>query len=315
MGFGLTFWFRETVFGWLIAPANGLLSPHEGGLPVYTSLTEPLGVTLKVSFWSGLVVAFPVAVLSIYFLARPKLSHRQRRTVAIYLPVLVGLFLAGNAFSYWVILPAGIQFLVDFADGMAVPTIRISEYTKLALRLIFFTGLIFEIPAVMFVLAKARIVTHERFTNIHWLIPFAFSLIFGGLITPSFDIPNMLMIAVPIYVLWRFGLLMAWLAEPGNGSLMLRFIKRIVVGILRRVAVVLVLVPSLAVGLIYVIVLSFVFVWDGHLSSEVPSRRKAWVDRVYARLRGLLAKVSLLRKGRPQVWVDCYEATAPERDG
>jgi len=76
----------------------------------------------------------------------------------------------------------------------------------------------------------------------------------------------------------------------------IRRIKALLVGILRRIAVVLVLVPSLLVGVIYVIALSFVFVWDGHLSTGTPSRGRAKLDRTYGRLIAIIARVAKLSR-------------------
>jgi hypothetical protein len=104
------------------------------------------------------------------------------------------------------------------------------------------------------------------------------------------------LVAIPIIVLYEVGLLLAWLAQPRKGRLVIRRIKALLVGILRRAAVVLVLVPSLLVGVIYVIALSFVFVWDGHLSTGTPSRGRARLDRTYGRLIAIIARVAKLSR-------------------
>jgi sec-independent protein translocase protein TatC len=111
-----------------------MLSPHDGGLPVYVTLTEMMGATIRLSFHGGLIAAFPVAVLSIYYLVRPVLNRRQRRTVGLFLPLILLLFLGGNAFAYYVLLPAGVQYLIAFGDGVAVPVITISSYMNLSME-------------------------------------------------------------------------------------------------------------------------------------------------------------------------------------
>ena len=279
-GAGLTWYFRVTIFNWLIAPADGMLSPHEG-LPIYTSPTEILGVTISLALKGGVVAALPVLVLTIFYLVSPLISRHERRVVALFLPLILLSFLAGNAFAYFVMLPVGIAFLLHFGEGIAVPTIRISEYLGLVLTMIFWLGVIFELPLLMFLFAKLRVVSYQRFKRVRKFVPPA-AIILSAIITPTMDIVNQLMVAVPIVVLYEVGLMLAWLAQPGKWSLVIRKLKALLIGILRRFLVVLLLVPLLVVGLIYEIAKLFVDMWDGHL--DTPSRDRAWVDRAYKRL-------------------------------
>ena len=280
-GAGLTWYFRVTIFGWLIAPADGMLSPHQG-LPIYTSPTEILAVTIRLAILGGLVCATPVLVGTVFYLVRPLLKRNERRLVALFLPAALLAFLAGTSFAYFVLLPVGIAFLLSFGEGVAVPTIRISEYLGLALSLLWWLSVIFELPLVMLLLAKLRLVSYQRFKRIHkFVIPAA--IIISAILTPTMDIVNQLLLAGPIIILYEVGLTLTWLGQPGKGRL---------VGILRRVAVVLILAPSLLIGLIYVIALSFVFVWDGHLSTGTPSRAADRLDGVYMKLLALIARMA-----------------------
>ena len=294
VGAGLTWYFRVMIFGWLIAPADGMLSPHQG-LPVYTSPTEILSVTIRLSLTGGVVFAIPVLVGTIFYLVRPLITRRERRLVALFLPAILLCYLAGVSFAYFVLLPVGIAFLLRFGEGVAVPTIRISEYLNLVITMIFWLGVIFELPLLMFLLAKLRLVSYRRFKRVRKFVP-PVSIIVSAIITPTFDIVNQLMVAIPIILLYEVGLLLAWLAQPGKGRLVIRRLNAAVVGVLRRIAVVLVLVPSLLVGLLYVIALSFVFVWDGHLSTEKPSRGTDGLDGIYMKALGVLARIARISR-------------------
>ena len=295
VGAGLTWYFRAIIFGWLIAPAGGNLSPH-GGLPVYTSPTEILSVTIRLSLMGGVVLAIPVLVLTIFYLVSPLISRHERRLVALFLPAILLSFLAGVSFAYFVMLPVGIAFLLHFGEGVAVPTIRISEYLNLIITMIFWLGVIFELPLLMFLLAKLRLISYRHFKKVRKFVP-PTAIILSAIITPTFDIVNQLLVAIPIIVLYEVGLLLAWLAQPRKGRLVIHRIKALLVGILRRIAVVLVLVPSLLVGVIYVTALSFVFVWDGHLSTgQEPSRAKARLGMTYNRLIAVIARAAKLSR-------------------
>ena len=206
-------------------------------------------------------------MLTVFRLVSPLLSRRERRLVALFLPAILASFLAGTAFAYFVMLPVGIAFLLHFGEGFAVPLINITEYMGLVLTMTLWLGVIFELPLVMFLLAKLRVVPYKWFKKIRKYVPPS-ALILGSILAPGLDIVNALLVSVPIMVLYEVGLLLAWLAQPGKGRTVIRGIKRLLVGILRRLAVVLVLVPSLLMWLIYVTALSFVFLWDGELSTE-----------------------------------------------
>jgi sec-independent protein translocase protein TatC len=279
-GAGLTWYFRVTIFGWLTDPADGMLSPHQG-LPIYTSPTEILSTTIKLSLTGGVVFAIPVLVGTVFYLVRPLLKRNERRLVALFLPAILLCYLAGVSFAYFVMLPVGIAFLLHFGEGIAVPTIRISEYLSLVITLIFWLGVIFELPLLIFLLAKLRLVSYQRFKRVRKFVPPA-AIIISAILTPTMDIVNQLLLAGPIIVLYEVGLMLAWLAQPGKGRFVIRKLKALLVGILRRFLVVLLLVPLLLVGLIYEIAKLFVDMWDGHL--DTPSRDRAWVDRAYKRL-------------------------------
>jgi sec-independent protein translocase protein TatC len=298
VGAGLTWYFRETIFGWLIAPAGGMLSPHYG-LPIYTSPTEILSVTIRLSLTGGVVLAIPVLVLTIFYLVSPLISRHERRLVALFLPAILLSYLAGVSFAYFVMLPVGIAFLLHFGEGIAVPTIRISEYLNLVITMIFWLGVIFELPLLMFLLAKLRLVSYQRFKRVRKFVP-PVAIILSAIITPTFDIVNQLMVAIPIIVLYEVGLALSWLAQPGKGRLVIRRIKALLVGILRRVAVVLILVPSLLVGVLFVVALSFVFLWDGHLSTHTSSRAADRLDGVYIKLLTMIARMARVSQERTE---------------
>ena len=283
------------IFGWLIAPADGMLSPHQG-LPVYTSPTEILSVTIRLSLTGGVVFAIPVLVGTIFYLVRPLITRRERRLVALFLPAIFLCYLAGVSFAYFVMLPVGIAFLLQFGENIAVPTVRISEYLGLVITLIFWLGVIFELPLVMFLLAKLRLISYQRLKRVRKFVP-PVALIVSAILTPTMDIVNQLMLAGPIIVLYEVGLSLAWFAQPGKGRLVIRKIKALLVGILRRIAVILILVPSLLAGVLFVTALSFVFLWDGHLSTGTPSRAADKLDRVYIKVLTVIAKVVRISQG------------------
>ena len=209
VGASFTWHFRETIFGLLFAPAREALSPY-GGLPIFTGPTEMFGATINLAMMGGVIAASPVLTFSGYQLLSPLLNRRQRRFAVIFLPAIFVCFLGGGAFAYFVMLPTGLKFLLHFGDGIAVPVIRITEYMSLVTAMVFWLGVIFELPLIMFLLAKLRIVSYRGFRKFHRYVPAA-AFVLSAIITPTFDVVNQTLVAVPIIVLFEVGLFLSWL--------------------------------------------------------------------------------------------------------
>lgn len=211
LGAALTWQFRVEVFGYLLAPAGGQLSGS--GKPIFTGPTEMFSLIVGMAIKGGLAVAIPVLAYQVYGFFKRWLTTQQRRTILLFLGLMLSLYVGGMAFAYYVLLPAGLEFLLIFGADIATPAIRISEYMELATAMLFWLGLVFEIPIVMLLLAKLRLVSHERFGRLRLYIPVA-AIIFGALITPTGDIVNNTLVAVPIWALYEVGVGLAWLARP-----------------------------------------------------------------------------------------------------
>ena len=228
-GASTTWYFREVIFGWLLAPANGKLSPY--GLPIFTSPVEMLGMAISLAMKGGLVVAVPVLVFSIFGLVSPLLDPRRRRFILLFLPVIFLCYLGGAAFAYFVMLPTGLRFLLHFGTNIAIPFISITAYMSIVTAMLFWLGIVFEIPLVMFMLAKLRLVSRRRLARFRKYVPFA-AFFLGAIITPTFDAVNQTMVAVPIIALYEVGLFLAWMAEGGPRT-MVRTAKATIGGFLQ----------------------------------------------------------------------------------
>ena len=209
-GASVTWTYYKEIFRFLYVPADGNLSPY--GLPVFTVPTETMDAVFGLALKGGVVVAAPVVTFGIYRLVRPRLTRGQRRFLTIFLPVMGLCYLGGTAFAYYVMLPIGLRFLLSFGADIAVPMITISAYMSLVSALIFWLGIVFEIPLVMYLLAKLRLVRRDKFVKLRIYVPVA-ALFLGMIITPTTDPLNQLLVAGPITALYEVGLLAAWLPE------------------------------------------------------------------------------------------------------
>jgi len=236
-GAGGTWYFKEAVFSLLLAPAGDNLSPFDGQ-PVFTSPTAMMGATIQLAIRGGVIAALPVLVVSVYTLFSSLVPPQQRRFLVIFLPATVLSFLLGAAFAYWVLLPTGLRFLLNFGDGVAVPLIVLSEYIDLLSSMILWLGVVFELPIAMFLLAKMQIVSYLKFRGLRKYVPVA-AFILSAIITPTFDVVNQTLLAVPMILLYEVGLFLSWLANTEEGDYL--FVKKIRSGltkVLRGVKVV-----------------------------------------------------------------------------
>jgi len=287
VGASSTWYWREAVFNLLLAPAGESLSPH-GGLPVFTAPTEMLGATIHLAMRGGAVAALPVLMFSVFNLLRPLLPPQQRQFIIIFLPALVVFFLGGAAFAYFVMLPTAFRFLLHFGAGVAVPLITITEYLSLFAAMVFWLGVVFDLPLAMFLLARTRIVSYKRFRSVRKYVP-AMAFVLSALITPTFDIINQTMVAVPIILLYEAGLFLAWMARPEKGDhRTMRKIRSVTVGLLRRLAVLVALPVVVLLALVATAAQVGVSVYDGRLSTET------WVDRAYRKAIKAIAGVAFL---------------------
>ena len=216
IGAASTWFYREGIFMFLLVPAEGSLSPF-GGAPVFTGPTAMMGATISLALRGGALAAVPITVVGLYTLVRPAMPDARHRFILTFFFATLMCFLAGGAFAYFVMLPTGLGFLLNFGSGVAIPLITINEYLDLMMAMMFWLGVVFEIPVVMYLLAKADIVSYSRMKNLRKFVPVS-AFILSAIITPTFDAFNQTLVAVPIILLYEVGLFSAWAAHPDRGN-------------------------------------------------------------------------------------------------
>ena len=217
IGAGATFWWHPQVFAFLLAPAEEMLSPFEGGLPIFTGVPDMFGTTLDLSMKGGQFVAFPVIVVGLLSMLKALVPRRFWLFLTTYSALSIGMFLLGASFVFFVMMPVSLHFLLTFGEGVAVPVILLTEYMALLLSLIFWIGVAFELPIVMQLLSRFRVVSYARASTLRkWVVPTAF--IFAALITPSLDGTLTFLVAIPMLLLYEAGLIAGWLTHPEEGN-------------------------------------------------------------------------------------------------
>ena len=210
---GLAFVFHVQILRFLMEPARGFAG-LPNGKPIFTELTEFLGIAMKTSLLFGVFASFPFLLYQMVMFVAPGLSSRERRYLYTLLPLSLVVFVAGAAFGYRILFPPAVKFLLSFGSDVATPYIRIGNYVNLMLSLLFWMGIVFETPLVLFFLSRIGVVTPEFLAKQRrYAIVVAFIL--GAIITPTFDPINQTFVAVPIIVLYEAGV---WLSKIGRGG-------------------------------------------------------------------------------------------------
>ena len=215
IGAGATFWWHPDVFAFLLAPAEEMLSPFDGR-PVFTAPQDMFGSTLSLSMKGGQFAAFPVLIVGALTMLKPFVPRRFWLFVTTYSAISIAMFALGASFVFYVMMPVSLKFLLTFGSGIAVPVILLTSYMALLLSLLFWIGIVFELPILMQLLAKFRLVPYSKAKTLRkWIVPTAF--IFAALITPSLDGTLTFLVALPMLLLYEIGLIAGWLTDrEGN---------------------------------------------------------------------------------------------------
>lgn len=208
------FVFHQQILSLLMAPAEGF-SDITNNKPIYTDLTEFIGIAMKVSLLFGMLLASPFVLLQIVRFVAPGLNRTEARYLYILLPASLLAFSAGAFFGYYVLIPPAVKFLLSFGAEVATPYIRVGNYVNLIITLLFWMGIVFETPIVMFFLSKIGLVTSGFLASKRrYAVVGAFIL--GAIITPTFDPVNQILVALPIMVMYELGIWLAWLGGRGR---------------------------------------------------------------------------------------------------
>jgi len=208
-GMIVSFVMHKPILSFLMHPAFGLADSAAVG-PVFTDPLEFLSIAMRVSLVSGLVLASPVLLYEIIMFAGPGLTKAERKFVIAFMPAALLSFGLGAAFAYYVLFPPAFTFLLSFGSDVATPMIRIGSLINLVVMLMFWMGVLFEIPIVLFFLARMGMVNAVKLRRYRrYVVVVAFIL--GAVVTPTMDPINQSIVAVSVVLLYELGILLAWL--------------------------------------------------------------------------------------------------------
>lgn len=170
----------------------------------YMQPAEAFFTYLKVACVAGFLLALPIIFWQVWRFFLPALTTRERMVLGIVVPTSVVLFFCGLAFSFFLVLPAGIKFFLGFGNTELEALLSVNKYFDFVIMFVLPFGFIFELPLVMTIMGKLGLITSAFLKKYQRIIIFL-SFVVGAIITPTPDVFTQSMIALPIIVLYEVG--------------------------------------------------------------------------------------------------------------
>ena len=210
VGFILCWTFADELYAGLARPIVQILGEmHMDTQLVYTNPTGPFTLYVKLAMLAGVFAASPYVIWQVWGFISPGLYPHERRYAFPFMFLCTALFVSGGAFAYFIAFPAALRFLLNFAHQFK-PMITVNEYFGLATTIILGLALVFELPVLLLLLTLLRIVT-PRFLVRNFRYAVLLIFIVAAVITPTPDVPTMMLFAAPLMALYFFGVGLSWL--------------------------------------------------------------------------------------------------------
>ncbi len=188
----------------------------QGGQMIATEVTTPFFVPMKVTMMAAIVIALPVILYQFWAFVAPGLYANEKRLVGPLIIASTFLFLCGMAFAYFLVFPVVFGFIIGIApQGVAVMT-DIGKYMDFVLTMFVAFGITFEVPVVVVLLVKTGVVSVAQLKQVR---PYAIvgAFIIGAIFTPP-DVVSQIMLAVPLWLLYELGIVVAGLVSKPAGA-------------------------------------------------------------------------------------------------
>jgi sec-independent protein translocase protein TatC len=196
----------EPILAFLLRPIEENL--FEGDSIVFIHLTEPFMIYLKASAVAALFISMPYILYQVWAFVAPGLYRRERRMVVPFLFFGTLFFLAGGAFGYYVATPVAASWLIGLGEEYRA-AITLRSAFSFESRVIIAMGAVFEMPIIIFFLARIGVVT-PRFLMRHFRTAVLLIALLAAVITPTGDMLTMSVFAGPMVLLYLLGVLVAW---------------------------------------------------------------------------------------------------------
>lgn len=204
-----SFSFAEPALNFLMIPyANSIADAQLQTLRP----TEGLETFFKVSLMMGGVISMPVILLQFWLFIAPGLTRHERRYVYVFIPSALLLFALGLLFTWFVLAPAAVSFLGNFLPDIFKTDWQSQEYIGFLLTMLFWVGVSFEMPVVIYLVARVGLVTAKTLRE-QWRLAIVGIAVLAAAITPSIDPLTMLLTMAPLIVLYGLSIILAVIGQ------------------------------------------------------------------------------------------------------
>ncbi len=203
VGVGIAFIFTPQLLAFLARPIGGIQNL------VAIEVTESIGVYMKVALLGGVAIALPYVAFELWAFAAPGLRPRERWFGLIGIPLAAIFFIGGMAFTYFAMLPSALPFLLNFAGIQA--HVRPASYFGFVTGLMFWIGVAFEFPLVIYVLTGMGFIKPQPLAR-NWRIAVVVISVVAAAITPTVDPVNMGLVMLPMIVLYFISIGLSYMA-------------------------------------------------------------------------------------------------------
>lgn len=205
LGFIVCYIYSKEIFFLLMRPLLTILPKNQKQL-VFTNPIQPFMVYLKVALIVGVFVSSPLILFQLWRFVSPGLYKNERKYSFAFLLLSIIFFIGGTSFGYFILLPFSFSFLLQFAEGL-IPMITINDALSLISWLLFGMGICFELPVFLLLMAKMGIISLATLTK-NRKYAFLISFIVAAVVTPTPDMFNQCILAIPLYILYEISIIL-----------------------------------------------------------------------------------------------------------
>lgn len=202
--FAIAMFFSSQLIIFLKQPLVAVL-PKEANALHFTGPLDVFLTSIKVGFLTAIVAACPVWLYQFWRFIEPALYEKERKLILPFVLVSVLLFALGIAFSYYVILPLALEFLIGLGTEVGTPIITITDYVSMLMLMIFGFGFIFEAPLILVLLAILDLVSAKALIEARRYVIVGI-LVISAILTPP-DPLSQIGMAVPLYLMYEIAIL------------------------------------------------------------------------------------------------------------
>src|SRR4030095_8167567 len=211
VGVVLTFAFIDRIFNFILAPTRKALPP--GVKLIYTQPGEAFSLYVTVALIAGVITAAPFIMYQVWMFIAPGLYSNEKRLAVPFVVVTTLGFMAAAAFNHYVAFPFMMAFFASFNTPDLAFMPKLEDVFGLYTKMLLWLGVVFQMPAVVFFLAKMQLVT-GRFLASKFKYAIFVIFVTGAVMTPRRDAMTQIIFATPMLALYLLSIVIAWVVGP-----------------------------------------------------------------------------------------------------